>query len=142
MRIARLWTHRGHSAGAGSITMRKSQGHPKGLGGSLRKTKDSGVSADIRKRGRTLLAAVAVVLLVIALMMLRTCGPCTGRSEREAADTTVMEPPAKPGLITSRNKRTGRTEPVPIDEDRDIVEEVPNYEGPVDLGTQIEIITK
>jgi len=120
--------------------MRKSHGHPKGLGGSLRKTKDSGASADIWKRGRMLLAAAAFILL--ALTMIRTCGPCTGRSEREAADPTVMEPPAKPGLITSRNKRTGRSEAVPIDEDRDITEEAPKYEGPVDLGTQIEIIAK
>lgn len=122
--------------------MRKSHGHPKGLGGSLRKTKQSGASADIRKRGRTLLAAAAFILLALALTMIRTCGPCTGRSEREAADSTVMEPPAKPGLITSRNKRTGRSETVPIDEDRDITEEAPKYEGPVDLGTQIEIIAK
>jgi len=122
--------------------MRKSHGHPKGLGGASHKTKKKNANAAIRKHGRTLMAVAVLVLSAVVLMMLRMCGPCTDGPERKAADTAVMEPPAKPGRITSQNKKTGRSETVPIDEDRGITEEAPKFEGPVDLGTQIEIITK
>ncbi len=87
-------------------------------------------------------AAAALALLAAALLMFRTCGPCAGRSEREAADSAFLDSQAKRPPVKTGNKKKGVGETLPIEEDRDITEAAPKYEGPVDLGTRIEMITK
>lgn len=90
-----------------------------------------------------MLAAAVALAVALVLLLIRTCGPCT----REPANGgPEMNRPVIPGegvdTVSMRTKKLQRSETIPIDEDRDIPTGPPKYEGPVDLGTKVEMITK
>lgn len=88
-------------------------------------------------------AAAAALAIALLFLLVRTCGPCSRGPGKGGPE---MERPDMPGesadRISKRAKKPQRPETIPIDEDRDIPAGPPKYEGPVDLGTQVEMITK
>ncbi len=88
--------------------------------------------------------AVAVVLLIgLLLLLFRTCGPRTCGPGNGGPQMHRQGIPDKGvDTVSVRAKKQGRPETIPIDEDRNISTESPKYEGPVDLGTKVEMLTK
>jgi hypothetical protein len=90
-----------------------------------------------------MVAAAALILIALIILLFRTCGPRTrGPIESGPGEDRLSVPDGTADRALLRTKKSPRAETVPIDEDRDLPAGSPRYEGPVDLGTQVEMLTK